>query len=98
MMDCGRLRTGYAGPLTWIFLDHSDVRCRLDHKDRPRRVLERNAIRPFAVRPAPTVPLEDSISRRRQFEEPAFIGGGECRIQVPGSGAHTQRFSLDDGL
>ena len=90
MFDYGRLISTYSeryGALTWPLLYQCDVRCRLEHMERLRRVLERKFVDATARGQAPSVPIDqarpwDSVWTAAcedfgfwhvQFEKPALI-------------------------
>ena len=90
MLDYSRLISTYAeryGSLTWPLLYQCDVRCRLEHMERLRRVLERKFVDATARGQAPslhfdpkhpwdlvwTAACEDFGFWHVQFEEPALI-------------------------
>ena len=90
LMDYARLTTGYAtryGTATWPLLYQSDVRCRLEHMERLRRVLERDSAAAKARGQAPATPfdpsqpwnsvwvaaVDDTKFWHHQFEEPALL-------------------------
>ena len=90
MLDYGRLISTYSeryGALTWPLLYQCDVRCRLEHMERLKRVLERKFVDATARGQAPSVPFDqtrpsDSVWTAAcedfgfwhvHFEEPALI-------------------------
>ena len=90
LLDSERMIVGYAtryGDLTWPLLYQCDVRCRLEHMERLRRVLERESVAALARSQSPAVPFnsacpwdsvwtavtEDQKFWHRQFEEPALL-------------------------
>ena len=90
MLDYGRLISTYSeryGSLTWPLLYQCDIRCRLEHMERLRRVLERKFVDATARGQAPSIQFDpkrpwDSVWTAAcedfgfwhvQFEEPALI-------------------------
>ena len=90
MLDYSRLILGYAsryGTLAWPLQNQCDVRCRLEHMERLRSVLERNYAMALSRGQAPAIPfdpsrpwdsvwsaaVDDHAFWHRQFEEPALI-------------------------
>ena len=90
LMDYSRLITGYAtryGAATWPLLYQTEVRCRLEHMERLRRVLERDCAVATARGQAPATPsdpcqpwnsvwvaaVDDVRFWHHQFEEPALL-------------------------
>ena len=90
LLDYERMIVGYAtryGDLTWPLLYQCYVRCRLEHMERLRRVLERESVAALARSQSPAVPFdsacpwdsvwtaatEDQKFWHRQFEEPALL-------------------------